>query len=200
VQLISSVWRIGLPVVVVASAALVVAVAVRSGGKPAPVSRAVAVFAVLVWLRLAGEAALGEQRPVFERQWKGAAAVLLTVAAAVHLCRRLRRPGPVPAEPVSTARDEPTPVALATHSALHQVAMPALAQDIVEATVTRWLKQVGDRVEAGEPLVEVSTDKVDIEFPADASGRLHEIRMPTGTIVPVGSIIAVIEKSTAVTP
>ena len=77
--------------------------------------------------------------------------------------------------------------------------MPTLAEDNVDATVTRWLKQVGDRIEAGEPLVEVSTDKADVEVPADASGHLLEIRIPTGTAVPVGSIIAVIEPFPAVT-
>ncbi len=78
--------------------------------------------------------------------------------------------------------------------------MPALAEDVLEATVTRWLKQVGDRIDAGEPLVEVSIDKVDIEVPADASGYLREIRISAGTTAPAGSIIAVIEPSTAVTP
>jgi pyruvate dehydrogenase E2 component (dihydrolipoamide acetyltransferase) len=58
--------------------------------------------------------------------------------------------------------------------------------------VTHWHKQVGDRVEAGEPLVEVSTDKVDTEIPADASGDLREIRVQAGGTAPVGTIIAVI--------
>jgi pyruvate/2-oxoglutarate dehydrogenase complex dihydrolipoamide acyltransferase (E2) component len=62
--------------------------------------------------------------------------------------------------------------------------------------VTRWLKQIGDRVEAGEPLVETSTDKVDIEIPADTSGQLCEIRIPAGTTAPVGSSLAVIEHFT----
>ncbi|MCY1145726.1 lipoyl domain-containing protein [Actinoplanes sp. Pm04-4] len=199
-QFISSVWRVGLPVVVVASAALVLAAAIRPRRKPAPVSRAVAGLAVLVWLRLAGEAALGEQRPLFERQWKGAAAALLAVAAAVHLWRRCRRPEPTPVDPVSTAYEEPMPVAAATPSPLYQVTMPTLAADVVEVRVTRWLKQVGDRIESGEPLLEVSTDKINVEVPADASGRLYEIRTSPGTTVPTGSIIAVIEQSTAVIP
>jgi 2-oxoglutarate dehydrogenase E2 component (dihydrolipoamide succinyltransferase) len=71
--------------------------------------------------------------------------------------------------------------------------MPALGEEITEGTVTRWLKQVGERVEAGEPLVEVSTDKVDTEIPADASGELQEIRVPAGKTAPVGTTIAVIE-------
>lgn len=75
------------------------------------------------------------------------------------------------------------------------VTMPALGQDVVEATVTRWLKQVGDRVEAGEPLVEVSVDKVDTEIPAAASGILSEIKAPTGGTAAVGTTIAVIESA-----
>ncbi|MFI7547867.1 lipoyl domain-containing protein [Actinoplanes sp. NPDC049599] len=199
-QVISSLWGIGLPIILVASATLVLAAAVRSRGKPAPVSRTFAAFAVLVWLRLAGEAVLGDQRPVFERQWKGAAAALLAVAAAVHVWRRYHRRDIAPAEPVSAGQHQPTPVASSTFAVRHQVTMPALAEDVIEATVTRWLKQVGDRIDAGEPLVEVSIDKVDIEVPADASGYLREIRISAGTTAPAGSIIAVIEPSTAVTP
>ncbi len=91
------------------------------------------------------------------------------------------------------------PVTSATQSPLRQVTMPTLAADVVEVTVIRWLKQVGDRVESGEPLVEVSTDKIDVEVPADASGRLCEIRILPGTTVSTGSVIAVIEQSTAFT-
>ena len=71
--------------------------------------------------------------------------------------------------------------------------MPALGENVIEGTVTRWLKQVGDRVEAGEPLVEVSIDKVDAEIPANASGALHEIKIAAGRTAPVGATIAVIE-------
>ncbi|NEC71142.1 2-oxoglutarate dehydrogenase, E2 component, dihydrolipoamide succinyltransferase, partial [Streptomyces rochei] len=53
--------------------------------------------------------------------------------------------------------------------------LPALGESVTEGTVTRWLKSVGDSVEADEPLLEVSTDKVDTEIPAPASGTLLEI-------------------------
>ena len=76
--------------------------------------------------------------------------------------------------------------------------MLALGEDVIEATVSRWLQQVGDRIEPGEPLVEVSIDKADVEVPADTSGYLREIRIPAGTTVPVGSTIALIEPSAAV--
>lgn len=200
VQLLSSVWRIGLPVVVVASSGLVLVAALGSREKPAPMSRAAGVLAVLVWLRFAGEAALGDQRPLLERQWKGAAAVLFAVAAAIHLWRRRSWRGPAPSQPASVVpaapADRQTPVASATH----KVTMPALGTGVIEATVTRWLKPVGGRIEAGEPLVEVSTDKVDIEVPADTSGHLGEIRIPAGMTAPVGSTLAMIEPAAAVAP
>ncbi len=188
----------GLPIIAVAGSALALVAAVRSRGKPARGSRAEGVFAVLVWLKLAGDSALGDQRPAFERQWKGATAVLFAAAAAVHLWRRYHRLDPAPSEPVPAARDQPTPMASADTSAVHQVTMPGLGADDFEATVSRWLKQVGDRVAPGEPLVEISTDKADVEIPADTSGHLREIRVLAGTTVPAGSIIALIEPSAAV--
>ena len=55
------------------------------------------------------------------------------------------------------------------------VQMPALGESVTEGTVTRWLKQEGDRVEVDEPLLEVSTDKVDTEIPSPAAGILQKI-------------------------
>jgi len=76
------------------------------------------------------------------------------------------------------------------------VTMPALGESVVEGTVTRWLKQVGDYVNADEPLLEVSTDKVDTEIPSPASGILLEILADVDATVPVGSVIAVIDAQT----
>ena len=72
------------------------------------------------------------------------------------------------------------------------VTMPALGESVTEGTVTRWLKQVGDTVQADEPLLEVSTDKVDTEIPAPASGVLLSISAPEDAVVPVGGELAVI--------
>jgi 2-oxoglutarate dehydrogenase E2 component (dihydrolipoamide succinyltransferase) len=72
------------------------------------------------------------------------------------------------------------------------VTLPALGESVTEGTVTRWLKQVGDTVAADEPLVEVSTDKVDTEIPAPAGGVLLAIRVPEDTTVAVGAELAVI--------
>src|SRR5262249_31560055 len=65
------------------------------------------------------------------------------------------------------------------------VKMPALGESVTEGTVTRWLKQVGETVEADEPLLEVSTDKVDTEIPSPAAGTLLEIKVDQDETVPV---------------
>lgn len=67
--------------------------------------------------------------------------------------------------------------------------LPRLADDLVEATVTRWLKATGDRVEKGEALVEVETEKVNSELEAPAGGVL-EIVVPDGATVAVGAVLA----------
>jgi 2-oxoglutarate dehydrogenase E2 component (dihydrolipoamide succinyltransferase) len=72
------------------------------------------------------------------------------------------------------------------------VTLPALGESVTEGTVTRWLKQVGEAVAADEPLVEVSTDKVDTEIPAPAGGIVLAIRVPEDTTVAVGAELAVI--------
>ena len=64
------------------------------------------------------------------------------------------------------------------------VTMPALGESVTEGTVTRWLKAVGDTVTADEPLLEVSTDKVDTEIPAPASGVLLSISVVTRSVSP----------------
>jgi 2-oxoglutarate dehydrogenase E2 component (dihydrolipoamide succinyltransferase) len=73
-----------------------------------------------------------------------------------------------------------------------RVTMPALGESVTEGTVTRWLKNVGDRVEMDEPLLEVSTDKVDTEIPSPVAGTLQEILAQEDDTVPVGADLAVI--------
>jgi pyruvate dehydrogenase E2 component (dihydrolipoamide acetyltransferase) len=72
------------------------------------------------------------------------------------------------------------------------VTMPALGESVTEGTVTRWLKSVGDEVTADEPLLEVSTDKVDTEIPAPVSGTLLSITVNEDETVDVGAELAVI--------
>jgi 2-oxoglutarate dehydrogenase E2 component (dihydrolipoamide succinyltransferase) len=78
-----------------------------------------------------------------------------------------------------------------------RVTMPALGESVTEGTVTRWLKQVGDTVAVDEPLLEVSTDKVDTEIPSPVAGTLQEILVGEDATVPVGADLAVIGEGAA---
>src|SRR5260370_695083 len=73
------------------------------------------------------------------------------------------------------------------------VSMPQLGESVTEGTVTRWLKKEGERVEADEPLLEVSTDKVDTEIPSPASGILRGITVAEDETVAVGAPLAIID-------
>ncbi|NNF14711.1 MAG: 2-oxo acid dehydrogenase subunit E2 [Gemmatimonadetes bacterium] len=73
------------------------------------------------------------------------------------------------------------------------VPMPQMGESIAEGTVSQWLKSVGDAVERDEPILEISTDKVDAEIPAPASGTLVEIAVEEGETVEVGTIVAYID-------
>src|SRR6202035_2932138 len=75
------------------------------------------------------------------------------------------------------------------------VVMPQLGESVTEGTVTRWLKKEGEHVTADEPLLEVSTDKVDTEIPSPASGILRGIAVDEDETVAVGAQLAVIEYS-----
>ncbi|WP_326742360.1 2-oxoglutarate dehydrogenase, E2 component, dihydrolipoamide succinyltransferase [Streptomyces sp. NBC_01768] len=76
------------------------------------------------------------------------------------------------------------------------VTLPALGESVTEGTVTRWLKAEGERVEADEPLLEVSTDKVDTEIPAPAAGILAAIKVAEDETVEVGAELAIIDDGT----
>jgi len=69
------------------------------------------------------------------------------------------------------------------------VNLPALGESVTEGTVTRWLKNVGDRVEVDEPLLEVSTDKVDTEIPSPIAGVIEEILVAEDETVEVGTAL-----------
>ena len=73
-----------------------------------------------------------------------------------------------------------------------EVSLPALGESVTEGTVTRWLKQVGDQVAVDEPLLEVSTDKVDTEIPSPVAGTLLEIKANEDDTVEVGAVLALI--------
>ena len=98
---------------------------------------------------------------------------------------------PAPAAPVAAA--PATPAAAPAQGT--EVRMPALGESVTEGTVTTWLKAVGDAVDADEPLLEVSTDKVDSEVPAPVAGFLAEIRVPEDETVEVGTVVAIISET-----
>jgi 2-oxoglutarate dehydrogenase E2 component (dihydrolipoamide succinyltransferase) len=77
------------------------------------------------------------------------------------------------------------------------VKMPALGESVTEGTVTRWLKAEGDHINVDEPLLEVSTDKVDTEIPSPVSGTLSKILVQIDATVPVGADLAIIEDGAA---
>ncbi len=105
-------------------------------------------------------------------------------------------PAPVsPPAPIAAVPPAPAPAAAASQpppAGATSVTMPALGESVTEGTVTRWLKRVGETVEADEPLLEVSTDKVDTEIPAPAGGVLLAIMVAEDGIAAVGAELAVI--------
>ena len=96
---------------------------------------------------------------------------------------------PVVAAPVVAAPVVAAPVATGSGTV---ISMPALGESVSEGTVTRWLKNVGDAVAVDEPLLEVSTDKVDTEIPSPVGGTLLSIDVPVDTTVAVGARLALI--------
>ncbi|MFC7843539.1 2-oxoglutarate dehydrogenase, E2 component, dihydrolipoamide succinyltransferase [Streptomyces sp. NPDC057382] len=117
---------------------------------------------------------------------------------------QVAEPAPEPAAAApSTEQAAPAPAPTADTAAGGgsaqgtDVVLPALGESVTEGTVTRWLKSVGDTVEADEPLLEVSTDKVDTEIPAPASGTLLEIVVGEDETAEVGAKLAVIGEAGA---
>jgi pyruvate dehydrogenase E2 component (dihydrolipoamide acetyltransferase) len=77
------------------------------------------------------------------------------------------------------------------------VVMPQMGESLAEGTVTKWLKQVGDKIERDEPLFEISTDKVDSVIPAPAGGYVTAIKVPEGTTVNINTVVATIDAQPA---
>jgi pyruvate/2-oxoglutarate dehydrogenase complex dihydrolipoamide acyltransferase (E2) component len=84
-----------------------------------------------------------------------------------------------------------------TSDGLMEVTMPQPGVSVAEGTVVEWKKQPGDTVEADEPIVEISTDKIDTEVPAPVGGRLREVLVGVGETVDVGTVLATIETADA---
>ncbi len=110
------------------------------------------------------------------------------------------RPAVAPAAAAAAAAlgslpPDPNPPRSGSHAVVGSespVVLPALGESVTEGTVTRWLKSIGDMVSADEPLLEVSTDKVDTEIPAPSSGMLLEIRVHEDETADVGQTLAII--------
>ncbi|MDX2557556.1 biotin/lipoyl-containing protein, partial [Streptomyces stelliscabiei] len=120
-------------------------------------------------------------------------------AAPAPAAEEAPAPAPEPAAAApSTEQEAPAPAPTAEAATGGgsaegtDVVLPALGESVTEGTVTRWLKEVGDSVEADEPLLEVSTDKVDTEIPAPTSGVLLEITVAEDETAEVGAKLAVI--------
>ncbi|MFD8163018.1 biotin/lipoyl-containing protein, partial [Streptomyces malaysiensis] len=102
------------------------------------------------------------------------------------------QPEPAPAPVAEAPAPAPAAAAPAGGAEGTDVVLPALGESVTEGTVTRWLKEVGESVEADEPLLEVSTDKVDTEIPAPTAGTLLEILVGEDETAEVGAKLAVI--------
>ena len=81
-----------------------------------------------------------------------------------------------------------------------EIVMPQMGESIVEGTITKWLKKPGDKIQRDEPLFEISTDKVDAEIPAPASGVLQEIKVSEGTTVQVNTVVGTISDGDGAAP
>lgn len=92
-------------------------------------------------------------------------------------------------EPVAAAPAAPAP-AVSSGGPSTDVVMPQMGESITEGTVSKWLKAVGEKIDKDEPLLEISTDKVDAEVPSPAAGTLLEILVNEGETVEVGSVLA----------
>jgi len=109
------------------------------------------------------------------------------------------KPEPVIEKPV-VQTPAPTPVAQpvaapAASGSTVNVLLPQLGESVTEGTITRWLKNVGDKVSIDEAIVEISTDKVDTEIPSPSAGVISEIRVAQDQVALVGAILAVISTS-----
>ena len=118
----------------------------------------------------------------------GAVASKQTAAPKQESAKEEKKPEPPRATPAPAAPVE----AASSSGAGTDVVMPQMGESIFEGTITKWLKKVGDSVQRDEPLFEISTDKVDAEIPAPASGTLSEIKVEAGNTVQINTVVAVI--------
>jgi pyruvate dehydrogenase E2 component (dihydrolipoamide acetyltransferase) len=106
-------------------------------------------------------------------------------------------PTPVTPTPVAPTPPAAAAPAAASSGSVVEVVLPQLGESVTEGTITRWLKNVGDTVQVDEPLVEISTDKVDTEIPAPSAGVIAEIRAQVDQVIEVGGVLATIASASA---
>src|SRR5690348_8211767 len=82
---------------------------------------------------------------------------------------------------------------------MSNIVVPELGESVVEARIARWLKKAGDRVEVGEPVVELETEKIDLEVSAERAGVIASIKRQEGEDVKIGELLAVLDESGAAT-
>ncbi len=113
-------------------------------------------------------------------------------AAAAEPAAPAQESAPAPAEQTAPSSEQPAaePAPAAPSGGGKEVVLPELGESVTEGTVTRWLKKVGDEVAADEPLLEISTDKVDTEIPSPFAGTLQEILVQEDETVEVGAALA----------
>ena len=103
------------------------------------------------------------------------------------------KPETVAGQPaVTVTAEQNSQTATASTEGATEVVMPQMGESITEGTVSKWLKAVGDKIEKDEPLLEISTDKVDAEVPSPSAGTLLEIRVQEGETIEVGAIVALV--------
>lgn len=125
--------------------------------------------------------AAGESPAVFEPATAAPARVEIPEPA---------KPVEAPEIPAAVSAESAAPASASGNAV--EVAMPQMGESITEGTVSKWLKSVGDSIEKDEPLLEISTDKVDAEVPSPAAGKLLAIKVAEGETVEVGSILALV--------
>ena len=107
---------------------------------------------------------------------------------------------PAPAAESTPAPAAPTPAPAPQASDATEVVLPVLGESVTEGTVSRWLKAVGETIEVDEPLLEVSTDKVDTEIPSPVAGTLLEIRVGEDETAAVGAVLALVGDAATAPP
>ena len=138
----------------------------------------VEVGTVLAVIGAAGE------RPVTQK-----VAVAAQTPASEPTPANLEPPTP---QPIAAQAQAAAPPASIPAGDSTEVVMPQMGESITEGTVSKWLKSVGDNIEKDEPLLEISTDKVDAEVPSPAAGKLLAINVQEGETVEVGSVLALV--------